>query len=62
MSVMYVDEALHIAGIAALRAAASAKPSLVDYVSFAYMRDREISRAFAFDRDFRREGFQVVPG
>jgi predicted nucleic acid-binding protein len=30
-------------------------------VSFRFMRDRGIRRAFAFDKDFAKEGFEVVP-
>jgi uncharacterized protein len=61
LSVMYVDEALHLAGITGFRAAATRGPSFVDHVSFEFMRDRGIQRAFAFDADFRREGFELVP-
>jgi uncharacterized protein len=35
--------------------------SLVDAVSFAAMRQRGISTAFAFDRHFRTAGFDLVP-
>jgi predicted nucleic acid-binding protein len=35
--------------------------SLVDLVSFEVMRREGIDTAFAFDRDFERAGFQVVP-
>jgi predicted nucleic acid-binding protein len=33
--------------------------SLVDAVSFAVMREAGITRAFAFDEDFRAAGFEV---
>lgn len=61
LSVMYADEHLHSAGISALRAAVNRKPSFVDHVSFEFMRHGGITRAFAFDADFRREGFELVP-
>lgn len=35
--------------------------SLVDAVSFAVMRERRISTAFAFDRHFVTAGFALVP-
>jgi hypothetical protein len=34
--------------------------SLVDRVSFDFMREHEIRTAFAFDRDFVREGFTLL--
>lgn len=34
-------------------------PSLVDFVSFEVMRERGITTAFAFDDDFRRQGFEL---
>jgi predicted nucleic acid-binding protein len=58
--VQFVDEPLHRAAVAA-HLARPARPSLVDQVSFRFMRDRGIRRAFAFDDDFAREGFEVVP-
>jgi predicted nucleic acid-binding protein len=46
--------------IDAYRRSASARVSLVDHTSFALMRALGISRAFAFDDDFAREGFALV--
>ena len=51
---------LHIGAMAAYRTSGSARASLVDHVSFALMRSRGIGRAFAYDDDFAREGFQLV--
>lgn len=62
LSVFYVDEPLHASGVTALRAAASQKPSFVDHVSFGFMRREGIRRAFAFDTDFRRQGFELAAG
>lgn len=61
LSVMYVDEPLHGAALRILRATAGQKPSFVDRVSFEFMRHQGIERAFAFDQDFQREGFELVP-
>lgn len=57
---IWVDETLHSAGVAALLSSPSAI-SLVDHVSFAVMRERGIRTAFAFDVDFAKAGFTVVP-
>lgn len=61
LSVMYVDATLHAAGERAFLAQRGLRPSLVDCVSFEHMRERGMEQAFAFDRDFRRQGFRVVP-
>ncbi len=42
-------------------AAARSGVSFVDRVSFELMRRERIDAAFAFDRDFVREGFRRVP-
>jgi predicted nucleic acid-binding protein len=60
LSVLYVDEHLHRAATIAYLASTT-KPSLVDRLSFQMMKDRGISQAFAFDRDFPTNGFQTVP-
>jgi predicted nucleic acid-binding protein len=57
---IWVDEALHAAGVAALLSSPSAI-SLVDHVSFAVMRERGIQNALAFDSDFAKAGFTVLP-
>lgn len=44
----------------AYRRSASARVSLVDHASFALMRSLGIGRAFAYDDDFAREGFELV--
>lgn len=61
VEVEWVTADLHDTAIAALLAAGSRQVSLVDRVSFAFMRERGLDRAFAFDRHFRREGFALVP-
>jgi uncharacterized protein len=54
---VWVDETLHSAAIAALRSSSSSI-SLVDRVSFEFMRAEGIETAFAFDSDFDANGFR----
>lgn len=60
LTVISVDEGTHAAGVAALLAALPTQASLIDFVSFEVMRERGISRVFAFDDDFRSAGFEAV--
>ncbi len=57
MKVQWVDEQVHRIAIAAVLAARRRKLSLVDCSSFEVMRQREVRRAFAFDKHFVEEGF-----
>lgn len=60
--VRFVDEQIHARAVSAyLAALGSNQPSFVDRVSFETMREERLRRAFSFDRDFSREGFEVVP-
>jgi predicted nucleic acid-binding protein len=59
--VRFVDGTLHARATSAFLAGLGRRPSFVDRVSFELMREERIRRAFAFDRDFAREGFEVVP-
>lgn len=61
LTTVWIDEATHAAGIAALLAALPTRVSLIDFVSFEVMRENGISRAFAFDDDFAAAGFEPVP-
>ena len=61
MSITYVDEVLHGRAVAAFLAGLRRHVSFVDWVSFQLMRDAGLDRAFAFDADFAREGFAIVP-
>ena len=58
---IWVDEAAHRASMSALLAASPTDVSLVDQVSFHVMRELGVSRAFAFDDDFRAAGFSTLP-
>lgn len=60
ISVEPVDGHLHAAAMAGYRASGSSDISLVDRASFALMRALGVGRAFAYDADFAREGFELV--
>ena len=60
VDVRSVDDDLHRTALDAYRRSASGRVSLVDHTSFALMRSLGIARAFAFDDDFVREGFELV--
>jgi predicted nucleic acid-binding protein len=59
--IRYVDADLHAYATSAYLAGLSRNASFVDRTSFELMRREGIRRAFAFDRDFAREGFETVP-
>lgn len=61
LRVLWVDESLHAAALTGLVAAARREVSLVDRVSFEVMRRLGLRRAFAFDRRFAAEGFELLP-
>ena len=61
VSVVAVSDDLHGRAVAAYLAGLGTSVSLVDRVSFQLMREAGLDRAFAFDRDFTREGFKAVP-
>ena len=60
IDVSTVDDELHRSAATAYREAGSAVVSFVDRTSFAFMRAQGIDRAFAFDDDFARQGFELV--
>jgi uncharacterized protein len=59
IDISWVEPDLHARALAAYRSAPGT--SLVDRVSFEVMRRDAIGTAFAFDDDFAREGFRMVP-
>jgi predicted nucleic acid-binding protein len=61
LELIWVDEMIHSAALTALLAARSRQTSFVDWTSFEVMRRENIEVAFAFDRDFVRQGFRLVP-
>lgn len=62
VSLFHVDDALYRAGMTAYRAGLQRGSSLVDHVSFEYMRERGIVECFGFDEDFDAADFTLVPG
>jgi len=60
IDVVWVDDALHNAGLDLLFDRRQRLLSLVDAVSFITMRQRNVDEAFAFDAHFEAEGFSLV--
>lgn len=61
ITVRPVGPEVRTAAVSALLAANRRDVSLVDWVSFEVMRRAELREAFAFDADFPRQGFALVP-
>ncbi len=59
-TVYWVNRQDHEKGAELLKARNRRGLSLVDCVSFVLMKERRCKLAFAFDEDFRREGFESV--
>jgi len=62
IDVVWVDDALHNAGLDLLLERRQRDLSLVDTVSFVTMRQGGLEEAFAFDPHFEREGFSTIAG
>ncbi|HET8777366.1 MAG TPA: PIN domain-containing protein [Candidatus Limnocylindria bacterium] len=60
LAVRWVDAQQYERAMVDLLALRRRQVSLVDRVSFGLMRDSQIRTAFAFDRDFTREGFKLL--
>jgi hypothetical protein len=60
IEIAWVDRDLHDRALSALLSSDHRTVSFVDQVSFILMRDRLMHSAFAFDRDFVTQGFQVL--
>lgn len=61
LELIWIEEPLHRRAARGWLAELSRGSSLVDRASFEVMRDHGIDRAFAFDRDFVRAGFNIAP-
>jgi predicted nucleic acid-binding protein len=60
LDVVWVGRSLYERAMAAHLAAGSPHISLTDWVGFEIMRDLSISSAFAFDRHFEVQGFELI--
>ena len=60
LEVAWVDRPRHERAVTDLVASRQRRVSLVDRISFDFMREHEIRTAFTFDGDFAREGFTVL--
>ncbi|MCK4552527.1 MAG: PIN domain-containing protein [Tenericutes bacterium] len=61
LSIEWVNEATHHAGIMGVLTAARKKLSFVDCISFETMRQLGIKSVFAFDKHFKEQGFICIP-
>jgi uncharacterized protein len=61
LTIEWIDSTLHEKGLGATLVAGRKILSLVDCVSFEVMRQHGIRKAFAFDRHFKEQGFDVAP-
>jgi len=61
IEIHWIDETMHRLATAAMLGSLSRAISLVDWTSFAVMRELRIGRAFAFDADFASQGFRTIP-
>lgn len=59
LDVVFVDEAIHGAGVTALLVAARRDLSLVDCTSFEIIRRQSVEHAFAYDRHFAEQGLRL---
>jgi predicted nucleic acid-binding protein len=59
LDTVWIDERLHREATVATLAAGQRRISLVDWTSFLVMRDQALTLAFAYDDDFRTQGFEL---
>ena len=62
IDVVFIDEPVQRAALSALLAAGRRRLSLVDCVSFEFMKAQGLRDALALDAHFAEEGFRVLPG
>lgn len=61
LTVDWIGQQRHQAGVEAVLAAARKKLSVVDCISFQTMREYGVRQAFCFDQHFRQQGFETIP-
>ncbi len=59
VEIHWIDQEMHVAGVAAVFTANRRSLSMVDCVSFIFMRQFGIREAFAFDGHFTEQGFAL---
>ena len=60
IEIIWISSELHRRAVAAALASRRRGISLVDWTSFQLMRERSIRLAFAFDEDFKQQGFAIL--
>ncbi|MGD8331473.1 MAG: PIN domain-containing protein [Acidobacteriota bacterium] len=60
LETVWIDRDEHTAAVETILSADRRGLSLVDATSFRVMRRRDLRRAFAFDDDFARQGFDLL--
>lgn len=61
LNIEWVDESQHQAGISSMLTVNRRDLSFVDCVSFDMMRRLGIKTAFAFDKHFKEQNFEIIP-
>lgn len=61
LTIEWIGALQHAAAVIDLLTTANRQISLVDWVSFGAMKRLRLTRAFAFDEDFRVQGFETIP-
>src|SRR4029078_7086478 len=61
LRIVWINADIHRAAMSAVLSAARRHLSLVDCASFEVMRRRGIRTAFALDRDFADQAFEIIP-
>jgi predicted nucleic acid-binding protein len=61
VNLTWTDETLHSQALAGVLTAGRRDLTLVDCAGFALMRRLRLSRAFALDRHFAEQGFELIP-
>jgi len=61
LTIEWMDAPQHAVAINELIATGHRQISLVDWTSFGTMRRLRLRTAFAFDQDFRAQGFETIP-
>lgn len=60
LAVEWVDEAVHNTGVNGVLTANRRDLSLIDCISFIFMREKGIKKVFTFDKHFKEQGFEIL--